>query len=52
MWHDHLFNQRKKATKRAVGWRLGGKGEQKRGVTNIGKIKNHLPSMYYASVEG
>ena len=30
MWHDHLFNQRKKATKRAVGWRLGGEGGTKK----------------------
>ena len=39
MWHNHLFSQRNKATKRAVWWKLDAKGvgeNLKKGVGNTG----------------
>ena len=43
MWCDHPFSQRSKATKRAVGVKVGGNGEGldkiwKRGVGNVGGV--------------
>ena len=39
MWCNHAFHQRKKATKRAGGWKVGGgwRKFEKGGVGNVGR---------------